>query len=40
MHAELNLTLKLADAPCSRLYKTAICHDLAVRDLFAASAMH
>ena len=36
----LNLSLKLADTPCSPLYKTAICPDLAVRDLFAASAMH
>ena len=36
----LSLSLKLADTPCSPLYKTAICPDLAVRDLFAASAMH
>ena len=36
----LNLSIKLADTPCSPLYKTAICPDLAVRDLFAASAMH
>jgi hypothetical protein len=36
----LDLSLELAGTPCSPLYKTATCPDLAVRDLFAASVMH
>jgi hypothetical protein len=35
----LSLSLKLAGTPCSPLYRSAVCPDLAVQHLFAAGLM-